>query len=134
MIVAVSRPPPPSLCKCIRASPCVSLVLPRRPPQVPVVTLQSLLDRAGRSHIDFLSIDVEGGEIAVLQGIDFTRTTVGLLTVEAAYADQKRDLAAFLKPRGFHFVGQAAQDMLWTRDLVVGGGRRAARSGGGSNG
>ncbi|MEX0964233.1 MAG: FkbM family methyltransferase [Pseudohongiellaceae bacterium] len=34
------------------------------------------------SHIDFLSIDVEGGELEVLQSIDFERFRFGLITIE----------------------------------------------------
>jgi len=49
----------------------------------PVQPLSALIDAAGLSRIDFLKIDVEGAEKAVLDGIDFTRQRPRLLLIEA---------------------------------------------------
>ena len=47
------------------------------------VTLQSILDRfEAPSHIDYLSLDVEGSEERVLTGFDFERYRFGCLTIE----------------------------------------------------
>lgn len=50
--------------------------------------LSDLLDDAGIDHVDFLSLDVEGDEIAVLGGIDFSRHKIDYILIET------RDLAA----------------------------------------
>lgn len=40
---------------------------------VPVRTLDEILTDAGMPYIDFISIDVEGHEVEVLEGLDLTR-------------------------------------------------------------
>jgi FkbM family methyltransferase len=46
-------------------------------------TLQSLIDEAGSPQmIDLLSLDVEGGEIEVLRGVDFGKTHFKLILIE----------------------------------------------------
>lgn len=46
-------------------------------------TLQSIIDEAGApAVIDFLSLDVEGGEIEVLKGIDFEKNKFRYLLIE----------------------------------------------------
>jgi FkbM family methyltransferase len=54
----------------------------REPRNVPVVTLDSVLEKAGISSIDFLSIDVEGMEIAVLRGFSIERYRPRLALIE----------------------------------------------------
>jgi FkbM family methyltransferase len=49
----------------------------------PALTLKSIITAHKVSHIDFLSIDVEGGELEVLQGFDWTSTTVDLILIES---------------------------------------------------
>ena len=46
--------------------------------------LQTILDKigAGRSHFDLATIDLEGGELPALLGIDFERVTFGVIVVE----------------------------------------------------
>ena len=46
--------------------------------------LSRLLASANISHIDYLSLDVEDAELAVLASMNWSNTTVTLLTVEAA--------------------------------------------------
>jgi FkbM family methyltransferase len=51
--------------------------------QVPARTLSSLLDQVGWTReIDFLSLDVEGGEAAALRGIDWQRHAPRFICVE----------------------------------------------------
>ncbi len=58
--------------------------------QVPIATLDAILaEAAAPAPIDFLSIDVEGHEIEVLEGFDFTRWRPRLILLE----DQVADLA-----------------------------------------
>ena len=72
---------------------------------VPVQTLTWLLDQQGISHIDFLKIDVEGFEGAVLRGLDFERYRP---TVVVAEGSRQMDCEAVLFPLGYrceHFDG-----------------------------
>ncbi|KAI0563503.1 Methyltransferase FkbM [Gracilaria domingensis] len=45
-------------------------------------TAQTVLDRNRVSHIDLLSLDVEGFEMQVLSGIDFSRTRIDVILIE----------------------------------------------------
>lgn len=51
--------------------------------ELPVVTLDSVLDEAGAGEIHFMLIDVEGAEKEVLTGLDLHRHRPWLLVVEA---------------------------------------------------
>ena len=42
--------------------------------------LETILDENKVSHINYLSIDVEGAEVHVLNGIDFNKYTFGFVT------------------------------------------------------
>jgi FkbM family methyltransferase len=47
-----------------------------------VLTLDDILEKAGQCSLDFLSIDVEGGELDVLKGLSFQRYKPALVVVE----------------------------------------------------
>jgi FkbM family methyltransferase len=50
--------------------------------KVEVMTLNEILEQAGSPALDFLSIDVEGAELEVLQGLDLRRHRPALIVVE----------------------------------------------------
>ena len=75
--------------------------------RVKTVTLDDVVARRGLTRIDFLKIDVEGFEIAVLRGLDFTRLSPEVVLAE--YEDDKtgpqgydvHELSRFLTDRGY---------------------------------
>lgn len=69
---------------------------------VRVVTLDSLLDKHGIEKIDFLSLDVEGYELEVLDGLSLDRYRPALILIE----DRVRDLARhrYLTANGYKVV------------------------------
>ncbi len=79
-------------------------------------TLSAILDEAGiGSHIDLLSLDVEGGEPAALRGLDWSRHAPRFICVEA------RDpvaIAALLEPR--YDLVEVLTDLGTYRDLLYG--------------
>lgn len=50
--------------------------------EVQTATLTDVLFQAGYNHVDFLSVDVEGGEPDVLRGLDFKRFKPRLVLVD----------------------------------------------------
>ncbi|MBK8967766.1 MAG: FkbM family methyltransferase [Lewinellaceae bacterium] len=50
--------------------------------QVPVRTLQSVLDDLGHQHIDLLKLDVEGAEYQILNAVLSAKIPIGVLCVE----------------------------------------------------
>ena len=74
--------------------------------QVPVRTLDSVLAEAGLDRVDFLSIDVEGAELAVLRGFSIARYRPRLILVE----DDVHDLTkhVYLTAHGYKLVRRTA--------------------------
>ena len=74
--------------------------------QVKVRTLDSVLAEAGIERVDFLSVDVEGAELAVLRGFSIARYRPRLILVE----DDVQDLGkhAYLTARGYKLVRRTA--------------------------
>jgi len=61
--------------------------------------------------IDYLSIDVEGGELDIIQSIDFKKYYVKVLSVENNYHDVK--MADLIESYGFHFVNNLGRDNIF---------------------
>ncbi len=78
--------------------------------RVPARTLTSVLEEAGTTKIDLLSLDVEGYELDVLKGLDFERYAPAYMLIEARFRDE---IEAFICDR-YHFVEQMSQmDVLY---------------------
>ena len=71
--------------------------------------LSGLLDESSFAvaHVDFLSIDVEGGEFEVLSTLDFGKHQFGVIFYEADVHNPVKNEAAkaMLKKKGYSFVG-----------------------------
>jgi len=65
--------------------------------KVPAITLTELLDKHHISNIDLLSLDVEGFELSVLQGIDFTKYKPKFMLIEVRNKD-RQSIDNFLSP------------------------------------
>jgi len=70
--------------------------------RVKITTLDKVLQAAGVQRIDFLSIDVEGHEIAVMRGLDFLKYRPALILIEDGLQDLSRH--RFLGARGYKVV------------------------------
>ena len=74
-------------------------------------TLQSLVNRFEIKRIDFLSVDTEGGELEILQSIDFDAIPVGVISVENNY--YIGSIRRFLESEGFLYVGTFKIDEIY---------------------
>ena len=73
----------------------------------PALTLTAILDQANApKHIDLMSLDVEGGEIGVLEGLDFDRYTFGAMVIES---NNVGPLTEYLQPRGYKCKGPISE-------------------------
>ncbi|NDW04367.1 FkbM family methyltransferase [Jiella pacifica] len=81
--------------------------------EVPTATLTEIFQRHSvPERIQFLSIDTEGSELNVLQGLDFTRYAVDFVVVEHNFDAEKREaVARLMADRGFRNASSAAS--LW---------------------
>ena len=65
-------------------------------------------------HIDFLSIDIEGGELIVLETIDFNKYSFGLITVENNF--EEGVLVNFMKKNGYKVLIDIGLDILFIKE------------------
>jgi FkbM family methyltransferase len=79
--------------------------------EVPCHTLPELLRQRGVSQVDFLSLDVEGGELEILRSLDFEATPVRCVSVENNAYDPR--LRSYLESQGFVFAGTFKIDEIY---------------------
>ncbi|MFI8705836.1 FkbM family methyltransferase [Bacillus sp. NPDC077411] len=70
--------------------------------KVKTYTLQSILDDHNVTHIDLLSVDSEGAELAILQSIDFKKVKIECIVAENNY--QEKSVQEFLAMQGYRLV------------------------------
>src|SRR4051812_47759721 len=76
--------------------------------RVPVTTLAALLEKHALFDIDFCSIDVEGGELAILSEFDFERFRIKVLTVENNFGDAR--IVDVMTQKGYQLYTNLAHD------------------------
>lgn len=86
---------------------------------VPCYKLNDILYEYGLYHIDYLSIDTEGGELDILKSIDFHTFDIDVITVEDNYGYP--EIRVFLEQQGFTLVTTLEQDLVFrnTKYLVA---------------
>lgn len=75
-------------------------------------TLGDILDRASApSYIHFMSLDIEGAELAALQGLPFDKYRFGAFAIEHNFENEKRDaIVELLKSHGYRRAHTWMQD------------------------
>jgi FkbM family methyltransferase len=76
--------------------------------QVSTITLTEFLDRHGITKIDFLSIDIEGGEPKALAGFDIERFRPELVAVETA-GGNATEIGTYFKRHGYERIEKYLQ-------------------------
>lgn len=66
-------------------------------------SLQSILDEVGLVHVNFFSLDTEGYEFNILQGLDFTRAVFDYLLIEI-YINDYEKIVSYLEEKGYTMV------------------------------
>ncbi len=75
---------------------------------VPCFRLDTILKENDIDHIDYLSIDTEGGELDILESIDFNAIPVSLISVENNYFTN--EIEEFMEAHDYRMVGIAGKD------------------------
>lgn len=81
--------------------------------EVQTRTLEDVLSEHQLTEIDYISLDVEGGEKAVLQGFPFEKFSVQAWTVENNRADP--EIVTLMRDRGYDFVEVLGVDEVYVR-------------------
>ena len=68
-------------------------------------------------HIDFLSIDVEGAEMSILKGVDFSKYSFGLLTIENNEETEGmgNELIKFMDSKGYRVLHDLGLDIMFIK-------------------
>ena len=73
--------------------------------------LQDVLDERNMHEIDYVSRDVEGAEIEVLDGVDFSKTMIKCVTIENNDdMDSQGRLREYMVDKGFMLVARLTHD------------------------
>lgn len=83
--------------------------------QVQCLRLDEILENNDIAHIDYLSIDVEGGEIGVLNSIDFKKVKVSVIGIENNYGDYR--IPKILSSNGFRFHSKVGDEFYVSKSL-----------------
>lgn len=73
------------------------------------------------SHIDFMSLDIEGGEFEVLKGIDFDKYTFSLMAIEHNNVRESiENITKLLESKGYKILFFNAWDFFFVPDDRLG--------------
>jgi FkbM family methyltransferase len=82
--------------------------------EVTTISLMDLLDQQGAPEvIDYLSIDTEGSELAILEGIDWRRYQFRCITVEHNFTEQRQGIQKLLEAQGYQRREEQWDDWFW---------------------
>jgi FkbM family methyltransferase len=88
--------------------------------EVPVMTVPQILARHWPSGFpDFMSVDVEGLDLEILQSIDFAGPTPKLICAEANSRQHGRATAEFLESVGYTLYFRASVNMFFLRSDLL---------------
>ncbi len=84
---------------------------------VKVATFDKIAKERDLTHVDYCSIDVEGTEIKVLQGIDFDYTDIRALSIEnpPSQPDNFKFVRDFMGDRGYQLAGSLGVDDIFAK-------------------
>eukprot|EP00871_Galdieria_phlegrea_P005875 jgi/Galph1/775/GphlegSOOS_G5517.1 len=82
---------------------------------VPCKTLCDIFHRLKINHVDFLSIDVEGGELSVLKSICFNDVSIAVIVIELNQNNQTKDeqCRRLLREHDYLFDMRIASNEYW---------------------
>jgi len=75
--------------------------------------LTDILYEHNIQHVNYLSIDTEGSEISVIEGIDFTKNSFDLISLECNYDPEP--LHKIMETKGFYFLTKICSDNFYTQ-------------------
>jgi FkbM family methyltransferase len=77
------------------------------------IPLKEIFEQANVTKVDYCSIDVEGGELAVLKSIDFDKVDIYCFSLENNFNDQEP--IEYLKSKGYKQVKQVGADLIFVK-------------------
>jgi len=81
--------------------------------EVECYNLNELCDEHKISRVDFLSLDVEGAELTILNSIDFDRLTIDVLTIENNY--NYPEIRTLMESKGYKLIRNPEMDEIYKK-------------------
>lgn len=86
--------------------------------QIQSVILNKYLEKNNIKDIDFLSIDIEGGEYEVLKTIDFSKIDIKILAIEINYPEIEEKIITLLNKWGYMMIYKTGSDGIFTSSKI----------------
>lgn len=83
--------------------------------QIPTRTLESIFVEHNVKHVDYLSVDVEGGEFNVIKSINFDRVKIDVISFENNYAKYTQEIINYLLEKGYTLTNFRDPDVFMYR-------------------
>jgi len=81
--------------------------------------LETIFDENNVSHINYLSIDVEGSEFEVIKSINFDKVFIDVIGFENNYNDISIPIVEYLDNKGFIFINKTALDIFMINKMSI---------------
>lgn len=81
--------------------------------------LETIFDENNVSHINYLSIDVEGSEFEVIKSINFDKVFIDVIGFENNYIDTSIPIIEYLYNKGFIFINKTALDIFMINKMSI---------------
>lgn len=78
---------------------------------VDCIPLQKLFDKYSLNHIDLLSIDIEGGELAAIKSIDFDKVYIDVILIENNFDENY--VKDYLEAKNYLFIKHIGKDDIY---------------------
>lgn len=81
---------------------------------VPTRTLNAIFEESGMAEVDFVSLDIEGGELAALEAFDFGKFPVGAWAIENNTGGSQ--IAKLMRKQGYNLAEFCGVDEIYARN------------------
>ena len=78
--------------------------------------LTGIFDELKPTHIDFISLDIEGYEVSALKGLDFSRYRPSVFVIEYKDETHKRQMEDILLPWGYFLISKVGCNLFYSLD------------------
>lgn len=86
--------------------------------QVPTKRIETICDEHNIKHINYLSIDVEGAEFAVIKSINFDKLFIDIIAFENNYNDASVPIVNYLLSKGYLCINKSADIFMIHRKSI----------------
>ena len=80
--------------------------------KVNTLRLETIFDVHNIKKVEYLSIDVEGGEFSVIKSINFDKVFIDIIGFEDNYPDVSVNIRKYLEDRGYVFITRLGGDIM----------------------